>query len=808
MKVSCIPGLGWIKPSRVSSCLVLFFILFLGAPAWADSISTSIDLIGSGAMLFNVNHEANSLTVFRVKGGGATLEKLDEVPVGKEPVCVAARGGGKAFVTNSADGTVSVVERDGAGFTVTKEIPVGAEPRACALEGNRLYVANYADGTVSVINTNSETVVDTITLGSNPAVAINPAAIAISDGTVFVTQFFARLIAGGPGEGFDDGKEGVVFAFPVGSHSPITEITLSPLANSGFTADRKNLCTAINPVAPNDTFCPDPTIAGADPTNPIITADPQGVFPNQLKSALICDGKLYLPNIGAQPEPPFGFNVNVQALVHVVDATARPPSELEQEHVNLNAQIATEDEAAGDVPGSQVRQFGNDLVAIDADNKCDNFFIVSRGGNVVIKAQLGPDGKLDIGAPNVVRFQTGNIPTGIEVDAKGNFAYVNNQLSQSVSILDLNVNGGLAQEVPASTPPVPGSFEHARLMGKLVFLTALGVPDNGLIDTPVGNINPVNFRDKQSKDGWSTCASCHDEGLADGVTWIFADGPRQSIPLDGLYSKLAGAHDTRINNWSAARDCVTDFNQNSRAVQGGCGFASDDFDPGQCTAKGNTTIANPAIFDHGICEGASEALDLETTWAQTVRALNAPKPADPASLQPGADVFATNCASCHGGPKWTKSQVIYASNPALDIDANVGGVFRDPGVDNEGDEVKSYQNETVDPGTLKFLEDIGTFFADNAIEIRQNGAPSLGVLGFNVPSLLGVGNSAPYFHNGAAQTLEDVFAQHNLPGSGTIAGTLSPDDQTALLAFLKALDGTTAFFRSETDDFLDPNIDL
>ena len=37
---------------------------------------------------------------------------------------------------------------------------------------------------------------------------------------------------------------------------------------------------------------------------------------------------------------------------------------------------------------------------------------------------------------------------------------------------------------------------------------------------------------------------------------------------------------------------------------GGCGFASDDFDPGQCFAKGNTTVANPAIYDHGIVQGA------------------------------------------------------------------------------------------------------------------------------------------------------------------------------------------------------------
>ena len=106
-------------------------------------------------------------------------------------------------------------------------------------------------------------------------------------------------------------------------------------------------------------------------------------------------------------------------------------------------------------------------------------------------------------------------------------------------------------------------------MGQLVFFTALGVPDNGLVGLPVRDIIPLDFRGKQSGDAWSSCGSCHDEGLADGVTWIFGDGPRQTIPMDGLYSKVNGAHDTRINNWSAARDSVTDFNNNSRACKAG-----------------------------------------------------------------------------------------------------------------------------------------------------------------------------------------------------------------------------------------------
>src|SRR5262249_4245843 len=152
-----------------------------------------------------------------------------------------------------------------------------------------------------------------------------------------------------------------------------------------------------------------PNTSGA-PGDPSIVNAPQAVFPNQLGSALACGDKLYLPNIGAQPEPPLFFNVNVQALVDVIDTTAL--TERTDLHVNLNAQIKTEAEPAN-ATTNLGRLFGNDLVDIAADSTCQTFFVVSRGGNFVLRATLN-GGKLDIAAPgNVVRFQTGNLPTGI-----------------------------------------------------------------------------------------------------------------------------------------------------------------------------------------------------------------------------------------------------------------------------------------------------------------------------------------------------------------------------------------------------------
>jgi len=109
------------------------------------------------------------------------------------------------------------------------------------------------------------------------------------------------------------------------------------------------------------------------------------------------------------------------------------------------------------------------------------------------------------------------------------------------------------------------------LVGNLAFFTALGIPDNGFQGTDIRDIIPRNFRDKQSKDAWSSCGSCHIDGLSDGVTWIFGTGPRRTKPLDGMFSKQ-DPEDQDILNWSAIRDSNTDFNNNSRNVQGGVWF--------------------------------------------------------------------------------------------------------------------------------------------------------------------------------------------------------------------------------------------
>jgi YVTN family beta-propeller protein len=800
------------------------------------SHSTTIALTSDETRLVVVNREANSVSIIQVKDehGNDVAIKLAEIAVGQEPRCVAIHPTDQAaYVTNALTGTVSVV--DLVLGRVAKEIEVGIEPRGCALTSNGawLYVANHTEGTVSIFAIPSANPLEPALYGSVP-VGRNPTAIAItdrgtrkiSDDTVFVTQIFAELnpdfkdpTFDGNGEARDLGKQGVVHAFPAGNaNPPITKITLKPLADSGFSANRvlpNNFCNTVPP-AQSNIFCPNPE----DPADPANTNNPQGVFPNQLLSAVIRGNLLYVTAIGPQPEPPEIFNANVQALVYAVDTDTLAEVAVGETFKNLNVQIAKEEAAP---PPSLDKTFGNDIVAIDANDAGDTFLIVSRGGNQVFRATLvdPATGQLNIlntaGTRVDCRIQTGNLPNGIAMRQDGTRAYANNEANFSVT--SMNVDDGfcltLQLDISSSTPPAPGSFDHAVLVGKIAFFTALGIPDNNLFGTEIRDLIPRNFKGKQSKDAWSSCGSCHPDGLADGVTWIFGTGPRQTKPLDGMFNKFTNMEDQGLLNWSSIRGSNCDFNNNSRVTQGGCGFASDDFDPGQCFAKGNTTAVNPAIYDHGITQGCSDALDAQTLWIfAAVRALNQPQRDN---VQAGRDVFATYCASCHGGAKWTKSEIFHRDNPAAvaqngaTLDPNVTRLAPAPPVAAmPANEIFSFTCN--DDFTIKYLEDVGTFDVTDPLEIRDNAAAStaFGVNGFNVPSLLSINYHAPYLHRGQAQTLEEVFPLHGLGAKGagfppktTIQTELTHQQRADLLVFLKSIDGTTAHFRSEGDDFRD-----
>ncbi len=234
-----------------------------------------------------------------------------------------------------------------------------------------------------------------------------------------------------------------------------------------------------------------------------------------------------------------------------------------------------------------------------------------------------------------------------------------------------------------------------------------------------------------SRLGWLSCAGCHIDGGADGTTWSTSDGPRQTMPLWAL-DRTAPFHA------SATRDELQDVEFDLLHLMGGVGLV-----PGEM----HEPLGAPNA-------GRSSDLDaLAEFLAVGIRVPRAPTGVATAVAR-GRDVFVElGCSGCHGGSAWTISQV-----PA----AALGGDL------------------VTDLGELRAaLFDVGTFDAT---------ADVLGAAGFDVPTLLGLHATGPYFHAGTA-TLEEVI-RHPTHGHPE----LSDDVVRDLVAFLRSIDDRTVPF--------------
>src|SRR5262249_32582956 len=137
--------------------------------------SSTIALTRDDFFAVAVNHDRDSITFFDVTSD--TPVTIGEIPVGGNPSSVAIDPNYIAYVANSRDGSVSVV--DLFALAVTDVVTVGREPLAVALSpnGTRLYVANSASNSMSVVDTSTLSVVATIDLS---AFGTAPRAIAIT----------------------------------------------------------------------------------------------------------------------------------------------------------------------------------------------------------------------------------------------------------------------------------------------------------------------------------------------------------------------------------------------------------------------------------------------------------------------------------------------------------------------------------------------------------------------------------------------------------------------------------------------------
>jgi YVTN family beta-propeller protein len=579
--------------------------------------STAIGLTGDEQTLVNVNPSANSVTVFDVSTPNTPV-KVTEITVGTDPRNVAVRPqGDRAYVTNSADGTVSVV--DLFNLTVTKTIPVGVEPVGCCLtpNGTKLYVANEISNSVSVIDTTSDTVTTTIDLSGTitkngqvgTPLGTHPRAIGITnngdttdtDETVFVAMFFGVQRKGAENsnlpkpsnfldEGQDDERDGHVVAISVSADTVFDLALLSPMAPS-VTAFGGTGCgfTSNGSVLPA-VYTTDGTggLVAAGPANPPnFTTFVTGCYPNQLASIAIKPKTTaaYVVSTAASPNGPFRFDSNVQGLVSVFDSTAMAetviaPSLLASLPLNLNFGVAN-----GGTNNPKIFYSNPVAMAWEPTGSVNaGAWIVCQQGDVVVRV-VPPSGgatvSLATSPTGAALTTTGTIqhvdltavtgalipglgPRGIVINRAATRAFVNCFTSRTVSVIDISTNPSPVTATAYSTTNgfvggVPANGPTQTLLGAQLFYSGRG---------PQG---------RMSKAAWGACIVCHPDGLSDNVTWMFDTGPRQTIPLDATF---APPHDAtaiqRIMNWSAVRDEVQDFELNTRNVFGGRGLIDDD----------------------------------------------------------------------------------------------------------------------------------------------------------------------------------------------------------------------------------------
>jgi YVTN family beta-propeller protein len=837
------------RPKLAATAMVLMTVSLSGSLNHARFDSTGstssrpLALSVDNKLVWSVNPDDDSVSVIRTDAN----EVVTTITVGDEPQSVALTSDNRyAYVANAAAGTITVIEIENANpdafsARAVRTVFTGAEPWnvVASPDAKRVFVANGGQDTITVINVTDGSVVghldlrDSLCNDPDRNRHFQPRGLAVTaDSTrLYVTRFFSFVRTGGV-QATDEGRTGLVCQLRIDTssdrmedYSPVRAIDLPP-QETGFNVDSTG------------DGIPDATSA----------------FPNQLQSIVIHGDAAYLPNIAASPAGPLRFDVSPQSFVNVVGGVdgdaARHAGAI---NLNLGARIPEADK--------QRLFFANPWAIAFADRGGTMAaYVVSAGSDVLVKVNVTEDGMLsntvdadttryidlnDPANPITSGDGAGKNPRGIVITDDGRRAYVTNFVSRSVSVVDLERDTVI--EVVRTTPlPIPGSREEELQVGAEVFYGS-----RGHFNRP-GSTGATDNR--LSMEGWQSCASCHVQGLHDGVVWSFPSGPRKTLAMNGSFDPRDPENGQRVFNFGATFDEIEDFDAVVRDVQGpglmplaapipcsepppetsridpdhGLLVGDDgsvatppcDINP---FAKANTNRSEVTVTLPGSSK-AIPALTALKTWLQSaVRSPKAPLTGDKvpggvaqADIEQGRRLFAqAGCITCHAGPQWTVGIKDFVS-PASDA---VEGYTR---TERTGE----FSGNPVGTEYLnRFLRDIGSFNIGVAgrgnplganigapdktasplvDEVAQPPRDALGTdyngdgrgIGFNVPSLLGIYGLPPYLHNGACETLACVVSDRkHRTANGTLPDVLSdPERQSLVVRFLESITDETEPF--------------
>lgn len=809
-----------------------------GTPPTARALPTNgsaIVLTSDDAVAVAANRSAGTISVLRFTSGATpTLTAAADLAVaGADPwAAVIGNDDDTAYVVLRA--TREVVRVDGLRGTpalATARAATGSEPTGIAISptGRTLYVASWNEGTVSVIDTATMTTTSSIDLNAalvatgslgpsataRPGLAHPRALVVTNDGdtedldeSLYVTEYFAQDRTDAlPADDarFDVARRGIVYRIALSEPAIVQTISLAPVADTGF-----------------------PDAAG----------NVTGCYPNQLQTAALDSGRLYVGALCASPRGPAGgapanFKTEVHTAIFAIDVTTN--AEVPAARALLTREFADRYDAAS-LPDDATRRMP--LIATDLAFVAGGriAYLTSYGSDAVFRIVYGADGAVSEVGSSAAHFinlapmgmPAGRLPIGIAI-ARGTTpqALVLNETTRNVSILSFATQSavGATQATPL---PADGSDEAHILEGRRFFVTGLG-------------------RWSFNGQAWNSCESCHGDGLTDGVTWFFARGPRQSTSLDGSYDS-DDPTERRVFNWTAVFDETHDFELNTRGNSGGLGAivhatsmpptAADriHFDGTTPVPAGQMATATPQAGLNGSTQemmpGESGALrsvladwDRIDRYVQTIRSPRAPTTLAAADVAAGRALFEANhCAGCHGSSMWTISRVFYS--PGESNNHPTTGLLRTTTYTAPAAFPALLNPPTAAAGrtaSLRFpagptagandqiqcvVRGVGTFpatgeagVAPAGVDVREVRADmttaAQGATGFNPPSLLGLASGAPYFHAGNARTLEEAFdatftAHHT---SLSVNFLVSGDRDTQvrqMVAFLLSIDEDTA----------------
>jgi YVTN family beta-propeller protein len=218
-----------------------FVVTLIACPAWAASPFALFEsgqvrplaLSPDGTRLFATNTPDNRLEIFDV--GVGTLTHVASVPVGLEPVAVAARTNTEVWVVNHLSDSISIVDlATPEAARVVRTLLVGDEPRDIVFAGpggTRAFITTAHRGQNTPLHATIETVLTTEGIGRADVWVFDATALGATLGGVpetIVTMFgdTPRALAVAPGGG-------TVYAAAFHSGNRTTTITEPLVPNGG-----------------------------------------------------------------------------------------------------------------------------------------------------------------------------------------------------------------------------------------------------------------------------------------------------------------------------------------------------------------------------------------------------------------------------------------------------------------------------------------------------------------------------------------------------------------------------------------------